>query len=405
LFVSIDNAEALLKTGGIGAEDMLLAHIGAVLRAAVGPGDSAARFGEYAFAVLVLRPAALGLMQLAQQIGHKLGDRVFQLGNSQQRIALSIGVTRLADRADALTHLSRVQGACARARGQSPGRIAQHGSDGAAAAVASGKALATADPLAEAIVDALVTNALETHYRPLMAVSARVTPARRFALEAWLPSSAAPDDRARRLVPWGETPLGELSALLDYWLMEQALAAIRSARSDARGTSDPRRLRLFVPQSMTTLRGRRWVLWTRDRLLELGPNSADSVVVAVDTEDVLAHLGVANTLFPLLARLRLRICMKALSTQPAALSLLTDYPITNYVEPAPSVLAAPAEQGELDKLITAAHAHRANVLMGGVADAESLSRAWRSGVDLAAGDFVEPASTRMDFDFGAGMAE
>ncbi len=409
LCLSIDNAEAMLKTGGSGAEDLLLSHVGNVLRDAIGPGDSAARFDQYKFTLLVLRPAAAGLMQIARKIAHKLGDKVLQLGNSQQRIALSIGVTRLADRANAVTHISRAQSACLRAREQSPGRIAQHGADSAAVAASAATAtlaaadqgLAEDDPLAEAIVDALVANTLEPRYRPLMPVSERVAPARRFALEAWLPAQSAPDAVALRLDHCGDTSLGELRALLDYWLLEQAISAVGKRQGDPNGTDRAPRLRLFVPQAMATLRGRRWVFSIRDRLLELGPHSAAALVVTVQAEDVLAHLGVANTIFPLLARLRLRVCATAMSTQPAALSLLEDYPIIAFVEPSPAVVAAPPEQGTLEKLIRAAHARKAQVVLGGVDDARALSRAWHCGADLATGDFVQPASTALDFDFGA----
>lgn len=399
LFLAVDDAERVIKAGGVGAEDLLLAHVGQVVRAALGGGDAAARFGELSFTVLATHPTAGGLMRLAQQVAHGMRDQVLQLGSSQQRVSLSIGVTRLVNRADAVTHVSRAESACWQARQGGPGQIAESGAGHDP--VAGGGRPGTRGELAEALTDAIAGGTLELRYKPLLPLSEHAAPARRYALEAWLPQigSQAP----RRLDAGNGPPLGELAALLDYRLMEQALALLDDDAGEARQPSGRLPLRLFVPQSMVTLRGRRWVLWMRDRLLERPAVAGGAIVVVLQTDDLLTHLGIANALFPLLERLRLRVSLRAVSMQPAALSLLADYPAIVFAEPIASVLTAAPERGELERFITAARERNARVLVDGVDDAATLSRVWRSGVDLAAGDFVQPAAATMGFDFTADM--
>jgi PleD family two-component response regulator/EAL domain-containing protein (putative c-di-GMP-specific phosphodiesterase class I) len=400
LFLSIDDAERLVKTGGIGAEDLLPVRIGQVMRTALGAGDAAARFGRHSYTVLAARTAPDDLRRLAARIGHGMHDQPIQLGRHLQRVSLSIGLTRLADRADAVTHVSRAESACWKARHIGPGRIAEHGADGGIAHGAEVPAPGGEGPLAEALVDAIAGDTLELRYQPLLALSAQGSPARRYALEAWLP--AAGRAAAKRLDPGAGPPLGELAALLDYRLMEHTLAVLDDQPRGRQAPVNRARLRLFVPQSMLTLRGRRWLLWMRDRLLECKGAAVGAIVVVLHADDVLAHLGVANALFPLLARLRLRVCLRAISSQPAALSLLADYPIA-FAEPAASILDATRGHGELQRFIAVAHSHQASVVIEGVDDAATLARVCDSGADFAAGDFVQPASTCMDFEFTAAL--
>jgi EAL domain-containing protein (putative c-di-GMP-specific phosphodiesterase class I) len=115
-------------------------------------------------------------------------------------------------------------------------------------------------------------------------------------------------------------PNTELAHQLDYWCMETALDQLAADRNDDQTAQAPIPLRLFVPQSIATVLRREWVLWMRDRLLERHLLAYTPLVV-LRADDLVAHLGVANALFRLLAQLRVRVCLDRLTTQPATLSL------------------------------------------------------------------------------------
>jgi diguanylate cyclase (GGDEF)-like protein len=170
LFLSLDNAERLVQLGGLGAEDMLLAHLGGLLRGHLAVGETAARFGRYSFALLALRADAEQLMQLARRIEHALRDKVLRIGRTEERASLSIGITLLADRADAITHVSRAESACWQAQAQGFGRIElRRAADQASASdMAADIGRDMAGSLPEAIVEAIANNGLEPAYRPLM---------------------------------------------------------------------------------------------------------------------------------------------------------------------------------------------------------------------------------------------
>jgi diguanylate cyclase (GGDEF)-like protein len=401
LFLSVDNAETLLKHGGIGAEDKLLAHIGTELRGAVGPGDRAARFGQFSFTVLAMSSGKTDPTEIAQGISAKLRDHVLQLGNSQHRLSLSIGAARVTGQADAITLISLAESACWRARRQGMGRIMVHAAEARRASDESRSSAGPDATLAERVISAAADAKLEVGYRPLMALASGADPLERYSLEAWLPADESTGVAASR-VDAGGLPAGDFCALLDVWLMEQALAVVEQRLAEKNGAPESAPIRLFVPQRMLSLRGRRWVLWMRDRLNALGPRSLGSIVLVVDQEDVLGQLGIANALFPLLGRLRLRLCIRGINTQPAGLSLLDDYPIA-FVEPAAEVLASPPERGELEKLVNKAHAGETRVIVAGIDDSGAMSRAWQSRADFGVGDFVQPLSSRMDFDFEGGF--
>lgn len=79
-----------------------------------------------------------------------------------------------------------------------------------------------------------------------------------------------------------------------------ALDQLAADSNDELTANAPVPLRLFVPQSIATLLRREWVLWMRDRLLEKHL-LACTLIVVPRADDLVAHLGVANALFRLLA--------------------------------------------------------------------------------------------------------
>lgn len=399
LFIAIDRLDYLAKFRGSSAKDLVFTHVATVLRDLLGGGERAARFSEYSFTVLALGDDTDGPRALAERIQRAVHDHVIQLGKAQERISLSIGIAPLGEHADVATQVSRAQSACWLASGRGPGKVSEHEPDAASgpSSAEGGEPLAAQ---ASGMDGAEQTRALEVRYTPLIGLSDRIKPARRYRLKAWLPGAATDCSAPEPLSLRPEAMTGERASRLDYWLMERAFDVI--AEDQRAAQAGKTKLQLFVPQSIATMRGRRWVLWMRDLIVER--HLAGKVpVVVVHCDDMLEHLGVANALFPLLGRLGVKICLTRLSTEPAALSLLDEHAVA-FVEPAGEVLDADPLRGELVRLIRAAHEHGADVIASGVDDAATLSRIWESGADLACGDFVQPASSAMEFDFDAAQA-
>jgi PleD family two-component response regulator/EAL domain-containing protein (putative c-di-GMP-specific phosphodiesterase class I) len=384
LFLAVDEAERLVATGGVGAEELLLTHVGGVLRDGIGIGDRAARFGRFSFTVLARRNDSDGPGVLADRLARALRNRVVQLGAERERLSLSIGIARLADGADAVTQLSRAESACWQAREAGGGQLREHGA-----------AIAAAAPGTDALAEALAQAEIEVRYRPLIGLSGQIAAARRYALEAWLPTP----EGAHRLDHGIGTPVTGTEARLDQRLMEQALATL--ARDRAEATRDSLPLRLFVPQSMATLREPRWVLQMREQLIDR-KLVKQAPVIMLNCEDLLAHLGVASALFPLLKRLRLKLGIAGFNTEVVTLSLLAELPIS-YIEPVPEIIADEARRSTLTALTRTAHEHRVRVIVTGIDDAAKLSMVCESRADLAAGDFVQSADPEMHFDFGAAV--
>jgi diguanylate cyclase (GGDEF)-like protein len=396
LFLNIDRLDYLVKYRGSSAKDLVFAHIASVLRDVVGGSERAARFGEYSFTVLARSDDAEAPRALAERLQRAVHDHVIQLGSAQERLSLSIGIAPLTDQADVATQVSRAQSACWTASGRGTGQIAEH----AATAAAADADQADTRQL-DGLPNAAERGACEVRYLPLIGLADGIAPARRYLLQAWMrPMDASEDMAARPLSLPLERLASDRVARLDCAIMERALEGLAADRATNPAGDDG--LQLFVPQSIATMRGRRWVLWMRDRIVELRL-AGHAPVVAVRCDDMLEHLGVASALFPLFGRLGIKICVSGLSTEPAALSLLAEYPIA-FVDPAPEVFDADPQRGELVRLIRAAHEQRIQVIAPGVRDAAMLSRVWESGADLACGDFVQAASTTMDFDFAAAQA-
>ncbi|MGB5733313.1 MAG: EAL domain-containing protein, partial [Thiohalocapsa sp.] len=245
----------------------------------------------------------------------------------------------------------------------------------------------------------------EIRYSPLLALSARVRPARRYQVSAWLPNDVQVDPDAAPLAPRPATdPVAERSTedsdrahWLDSQSMERALDELAADRNNRGAVHDPKPLRLFVPQSIATVIHREWVLWMRDRLLERQLLGYAPLVV-LRAEDLLAHLGVASALFRLLEQLQVEVCLERLNTEPATLSLLTSFPLA-YAAVDPALLQAKESRTPLIKLVDAAHAQHVPLIASDIDDEETLARVRQCGVDLVAGTFIQAPSISMDFAF------
>ena len=91
--------------------------------------------------------------------------------------------------------------------------------------------------------------------------------------------------------------------------------------------------------------------------------------------------------------------MKAFEADPASVQALGHVKV-DYLKPAPHYLA-PAEHGELKQLIAVAKSHGLLVLAPQIEDARTAAALWNIGIDYVQGNFVQQASTDLDYDFRA----
>ena len=385
LFLCIDDGERLVEDAGVDGEKRLLAHLGTTIRTVLDGNDIAARFAKQSFTVLATRADANALVELAQQLQRRLRDPGIQAGLQKAEISLSIGIAQLADQTDAFAQISRSESACWQARADGPGRVSL------ARSANTPNATTTPSPRAKPqSIDARAkdkTDARDTRYEPLMALSDRVEPARRYLVLAGPPADGQDSAGAAMRDARPATALKARNSAdaheLDYLCMGRALDRVAADCNDDQTAKDETPLRLFVPQSIATVLRREWVLWTRDRLLER-QLVAQAPLVVLLAEDLVAHLGVANALFRLLAQLRVGVCLDRVDAQPAHLSLLTDFPIT-YAIVDPTLVRAIEPPPQLARLVETAHGRNVHLIARGVNDELTLASVRRSGLDLAAG--------------------
>ena len=94
-----------------------------------------------------------------------------------------------------------------------------------------------------------------------------------------------------------------------------------------------------------------------------------------------------------------RIAMSAFEGDDASIQALSHIQV-DYLKPASHYLV-PAEHDELKALIVMAKAHGLLVLAPQIEDARTAAALWTIGIDYVQGNFVQQASTGLDFDFHA----
>lgn len=406
LFVSIDDVAGILKKAGSGGEDMLLAHLGAVLRGQLRGDDIAARFGKFSFTLLAHCVDDAALRVFAVRLRRALCDQVIVLGSTELRIGASIGISSFGSAtSDAITHISQSEAACYLARDQAAEGICLHRDAGH-----SGETQDCVSQVGARLEEAMAASALQLVFEPLMSLQQGAPkPCYRVAARVFGTyldlvrsdpslSGAVSADGTLRIAALRAIAKPSLIARIELWTMGKALEALATQPPT---TQQPKAFncRLFVHLSMSTLRLKRWLNWTAERL-SASELSGDNLTLLIDNADLLTSLSVANEIFPALGKLGIDICVADFSTQPASQKLLRDYRVAAVI-PSLDLIADQAQRALLSQMIAAAHANETSVIADGVGDGETLSRVWELGTDFVIGPFVQPPSLAMNFDFDA----
>lgn len=385
LFLEIEGAAALRERLGLVATEQLLAEAGRLLVQEVGSRHAAALINDNAFMILASELDDAGLESLARQLRKQFGKHYFEADGKPARLVPAIGICPLRygfDDASAL--INTAERTCRQSFGGEQGiRIYAPPSseDGAPDAA-----------LAQQIRDAIAGDGFELVYQPIAAMQG--------CDEAQYQTLLRLRDANGRLVPAAEIlPLAERAGLMieiDRWVLSRAMSVL-AAQGDPR-----RKVRLFVPQALTTFAAKEQDVFLK---IELATNqlSGDCLVLECRLADALLNPPALGAFANAMHADGIRLCLGQYEHTEEASRLLEQIPL-GYIKLAPKY----GEQGvpkplrdELRTLSTRAHQLGIQVIGHRVEDMQTAMTMRMYGVDLIQGNFVFAPSDKLSFDFDA----
>ncbi|MFA5679541.1 MAG: EAL domain-containing protein [Pseudomonas sp.] len=385
VYISIDNFSALQADIGIGGSDLVLADLAQILRRFFPDDALLARFGDDACSALIEGKEPEAIARQLSDLLKQIESNLFEANSRTIQITASIGVSSISE-----TNPEPTQ-AIERAH-----RLAEQVSQ------AGGNALKIFNPLEELeqmanrgniiaqIRHALETNAFKLEFQPV--ISLRGDSAEHY--EAFL----------RLLNSQGkELPVSEFQSAaqesglamdIDRWLISRSVELL--ARHRIKGADT----RLILNLSSASLQDPEIVKWI-SALLKESRLPADALIFQFNDADANNYLKHAKVLTESLHSIHARISLSHFGGALNPYAVLKHLPV-DYVkidESFSSDLSKPDSVEQLKEMIATLHNQGKLTIVSNVDSAIMMPTLWQAGVNYIQGNYLQPPSDSMNFNF------
>jgi EAL domain-containing protein (putative c-di-GMP-specific phosphodiesterase class I) len=187
------------------------------------------------------------------------------------------------------------------------------------------------------------------------------------------------------------------NAEIDRWLLNRCLATL-----DERARRGTPLKRLFVQQSADSMLDSNRLAWLTQSL-ETRRLQGSSLHLELRLNDVVRELKHAIHFFNAMNSIGVRLVLDQFESSLTSLQLLSYLPVHGVKISDKYTTHFAQLRDELIQLIQTAHAGGKQVIVGRVEDARIASQLWTMGVDFIQGNFVQPPSANISFDFQASV--
>lgn len=391
LYILLDNFKPLRESAGVAASDILIRHIGTVVARHAGNHGYAARFGEYAFALLFQDGNQENILALGESLLKDIAAHSSDVNGQDIGTTCSIGICTCTGQAsDAEFLVSRADLACEVARTSGGNQLHVH------SAVVDEQIAAEDDQHWQEVVRKTIEdNRLYLVYQPI--VSLKGDGGERY--EVLL---RVVDETGHAILPGQFLEIAERSGLscnIDRWVINRAfkqLAGMRSERGD---------VTFFIKLSRTTIADSRLPGWIRTRLEHFGLDS-ECVTFELPEHAVIRDLRNALLFVRALEKVDCRVALEhyGIGTQPQLLDHLPVHFLKIDSSLITGLASSRENQERVKTVVKLAHEHGMKCVAERVEEAGDLATLWRCGIDFIQGNFVQEPSRQLEYDFEGEIA-
>lgn len=385
VYIMLDSFGALQADIGIGGSDLVLADLAQILRRFFPEDALLARFGDDACSVLIEGKEPEAVAALLPDLTSQINSNLFEANGRTVQITTSIGVSSISE-----THPDPSQ-AIERAH-RLADQVSQEG----------GNAIKVFNPIEELeqmanrgniiaqIRHALETNAFQLLFQPV--ISLRGDSAEHY--EAFLRLLNNQGEDIPLLEFQSTAQESGLAADIDRWYIRQSIHLLAQHRSKGADT------RLLLNLSSSSLQDPEIVKWISLQLKDTRL-PADALIFQLNDADASNYLKHAKVLAESLRSIHAKISLSHFGGALNPFAVLKHLPI-DYVkidESFSNDLSDPANVEQLKEMVATLHNQGKLAIVSNVDSAIMMPTLWQAGVNYIQGNYLQPPSDSMSFNF------
>lgn len=390
IYIAIDNFQLIRDRVGISGCDTLINDIAKILTENTAEEDIIARFGAFSYTCL----SKIKDRKLAEKMAHKIPklveDHISEIGNQSISTTCSTSVVFIDENSpdNANEIIARAEKTCeeiqtlggnqSKAYIPKEGEMSQGEEDGITASL---------------IKDALNNNRISGLYQPIVGVKAQDG-------ERYVSSLEIESEDGRILCEHEFQDAAERTGtakMLDRWKILHAIKKVSD--TGQRG----RKIEFFVPLSADSIQDAGLAVWISENLTK-SKVSGEQLVFMINEAEALNQLKGAKTLAKGLQQIHCKFAIDEFGTGLNPFQLVK-HVNANYVRVNHAYMDNLAQneenQGSIRELAYQAGDLEINTITPAVTDAAVLSVLWTLNVDFVQGEFLQPPSKELNYDFSS----
>ncbi|MCG5515808.1 MULTISPECIES: GGDEF domain-containing response regulator [unclassified Ectothiorhodospira] len=384
----IDRFSSIRDTVGVAGGDLVLGDIGKLLEEVCAEDDIVARFDGEAFAILTRQWESETLERFTHGILETIANHICDVEGRSLTCTASMGVAQIDENAPDMNELlSRAQKACQQA--------AREGNGHHVVIYRPKEREMTQKQLDETwtarISEAIRDNRLHLLYQPVVSLHGE-------SGERYEVFMRLLDENGEAISPAHFMPSAErtdMAKALDRWVINHAVQRLAAQRKDGHETL------FFIKITAGSLHDPGMLPWIMERLKEYRI-PAECVVFELKENTVVAYLKQAKEFAKALKSVHCQLALEDFGNGLNPFQVLNHFP-ADYLKVDASFTrnlhSSEENQKAMRQITDTAHSQNRLILAQQVEDANSLSILWGLGINYIQGNFLQPPSENLEYDF------
>ncbi len=390
LFLSIDNFQNVRNTVGISGCDILINDIAQILKAQARNNELVSRFGAYTYTILSTDKKNSMIEDNAASLLKQVEEHISEVGNQSISATCSVSIYHIDENspdnsneiiARSERNIDQIQnegGNAAKVYVPVAGEMSQAEEDG---------------EIVKHIKAAVANNSITALYQPIVSIAG--DGGERYEIKKVIHTEDGPDLSEEDFMPAAERT--STAKTLDRWSIINAVKLIASEAQAGR------KLDIFIPLSCDSVQDASLTRWIAARI-KSAKIPGEQLVFTINEAHAVNQLKAAKTLFKGLKQLHCQVVLDGFGTGLNPFQLVkhiqADFLRINdaYVE---GLSTNQENQNSIKDITSQASSMEIRCIIPNVNDAGVLSVLWTVGADFVQGDFLQSATTDLNYDFSS----
>jgi len=387
-YCRVEGQGKLSRKYGLGGMDQLIDEIGKTIDEHLNSNEIVAKADYHGLTVLARRESNNKLIRLAEHLKELVEFTQYLIGQQKIKIILNIGVCLFDENLDDAHGLSkRAESACHYIESKNSTDVHIY-------------SIADEEPrdnttlfiikMYDKIHQALADNSFTIHYQPI--INLKNQSQKNYSVQYHLFTDNG-DQVPQRIILRAASESGNQPAL-DQLILDQSI----ETHTQRKRTEDSQ---LFIPQSIDSLLLEDGYVEDILQYLRRWHIIGQGIILSFSYSDLKKEIKAIKSQFDLLKKVGIHIMITDLEITVNALKVV-QYLKPQYVIPTKEILRI--KQHSLKSYMDKLHQLNLKIIIQQINHPKDFVYFWKSGADYLQGDFIQPASERMSYDFSQNPA-